>query len=208
MKYYYFKNDENALIFNMADSWFKMDGITVQTIPNPFIMDEDIGSNIEEISAEKFDEMIKAASDKRIQFYLKAKDLAKEAHSGQTDKGGNDYYSGHLETVSRNAAKRGVPYGSIVGILHDILEDTSITEEYLRKEFPAEVVDAVVALTKSKNITRKEYLENVKRNPIAREVKICDLENNIDISRIPAPSDKDYKRVLRYVEELQYLLND
>jgi hypothetical protein len=40
------------------------------------------------------------------------------------------------------------------------------------------------------------------RNPLARRVKIADLDDNLDLTRIPNLTEKDYRRVERYQRAL------
>ncbi|MBE6122275.1 MAG: TIGR02452 family protein [Erysipelotrichaceae bacterium] len=132
----------------------------------------------------------------------KAMQIACRAHEGQKDKGGNPYFlhpvfvSQHLETIAEK----------IVGLLHDVVEDTDITIEDLRKEgFPEHVLEAVDTITKKDGVSYEEYIEGVMNNPIARAVKIQDVRHNSDISRIPHPTEHDLKRLEKYRKTLKKL---
>lgn len=128
--------------------------------------------------------------------------IATEAHIGQVDKGGNPYIC-HPATVASLVETQDE---KIVAWLHDIVEDTTVTLEDLRKfGFTDEIIDAVNAITRRQGESRKDYLNRVKQNPIAIQVKIADLKHNSDISRIPNPTSKDYERVKRYKREINEL---
>ena len=87
----------------------------------------------------------------------------------------------------------------MAGILHDIVEDTHFTfEDLLREGIPAEIVDAVRCLTKIENETYDMFIERVKTNPIAIAVKLNDLRDNMDITRLPEITDKDIARLCKY----------
>ncbi len=102
--------------------------------------------------------------------------IATEAHKGQVDKLGKDYID-HPKRVASKFANN--PDLQSVALLHDILEDTDITEDALRKQFSAEVVDAVVVMTKRKGQAYDDYLARVKANPMALAVKLADIEDNV-----------------------------
>lgn len=100
-------------------------------------------------------------------------------------------------------------YGELrsIALLHDILEDTSVTEETLRLLFSPFVVDTVVVLTR-KDETYEDYIEQVKDNEYATLVKIEDLKDNLNITRLAELTDKDISRLKRYFKAYKYLTND
>lgn len=138
----------------------------------------------------------------------KAEKLAREAHAGQKDKSGRDYFTAHIETVANMLSKEGDINTDliIIALLHDIIEDTNVTEEELRKEFPEHIVDAVVVLTKKDDEDYLDYVRNIKKNPLARKVKLCDLANNMDLSRLNVVTEKDEKRILKYASAYAELM--
>jgi len=102
--------------------------------------------------------------------------IATQAHFGQVDKLGNNY----ITHPTRIAAKFiGDTDLQSVALLHDVLEDSSVTEEVLRKLFLASVVDAVVAVTKRAGQSYDCYLKQVKANKMALAVKLADIEDNM-----------------------------
>lgn len=153
-----------------------------------------------------------------------AYDLAAKYHAGQKDAGGRSYIC-HLEDVSKYVSQR---YYSIcakngssedeelkklfwdaktVAYLHDILEDTDCTSTVLHDEgFSEEIIDAVVAITRRKDEQFYfDFIERVSENPIAKIVKICDLENNMDIRRLSKFGDYEMKRLKKYWYSWKFL---
>ncbi len=125
----------------------------------------------------------------------KAIELAAKYHAGQVDKAGLPYILHPLAVMAR---VDGIETKT-VAVLHDIIEDTPITAENLSQlGFSDTVVSAVVALTKTKGMTRTEAAYQAKANPIARVVKLADLAENMDLGRIPNPTAKDYQRLQEY----------
>ncbi|MDR2932894.1 MAG: HD domain-containing protein [Oscillospiraceae bacterium] len=130
--------------------------------------------------------------------------IAEKAHAGQTDKGGSAYID-HPRAV---AAVFKDDYRQAAALLHDVVEDSQTTLEGLKEAgIPGPVVEAVDALTKRQGETYYNYLDRVKANPIACDVKLADLKHNSQISRIPNPREKDYKRLQKYKEAYLYLTN-
>ena len=96
----------------------------------------------------------------------------------------------------------------IVAILHDVVEDTSVTLEQLANEgFPATTLAAVRALTKLPGESRMEAAARAAVNPVARTVKLADNAENMDISRIANPTEKDYARLKEYERVRELLLS-
>ncbi len=127
----------------------------------------------------------------------KAIEIAAKAHSGQTDKAGAPYILHPLRVMLRVTT----PYEQMAAVLHDVVEDTSITLDDLRAEgFSEKVVAAVDALTKRDGETRVDTAKRAAANPIARFVKLADNAENMDFSRIPNPTPKDVKRIEEYAE--------
>ena len=134
-----------------------------------------------------------------------ALELAVEKHKNQTDKAGNPYILHPLNVMENLNSKE----GKIVAILHDIIEDTDITEDYLLKiGLSKRIVDAVVALTRSEDMDYQEYIKNLSSNPLAKEVKLADLEHNMDLKRLPTLEEKDLERNRKYQIAYHYLINN
>ena len=134
-----------------------------------------------------------------------ALELAVEKHKNQTDKAGNPYILHPLHVMENVNSKE----GKIIAILHDIIEDTDVTEDYLLKiRLSKRIVDAVVALTRSEDIDYQEYIKNLGSNPLAKEVKLADLEHNMDLKRLPTLEEKDLERNRKYQIAYHYLINN
>ncbi|GAB1529592.1 MULTISPECIES: HD domain-containing protein [Brevibacillus] len=130
--------------------------------------------------------------------------IATQAHEGQVDKGGNPYILHPLRIMLKMSTVETM----ISAVLHDVLEDTDVTVEELRNEgFSEEIIAAVIALTRNDDETYMEFVGRTKQNPIARLVKLGDLEDNSDLSRIPEPTEKDHERLLRYKRAIKELLS-
>lgn len=133
----------------------------------------------------------------------KAIDLAHQAHAQQVDKGGQPYINHPLRVM----AKMETPQEKIVAVLHDVVEDSDLTlEDLLVQGFPADIVDSIAALTKIAGEEYETYLQRVMENAIALRVKIADMTDNLDISRIPHPTAKDWQRLTKYQQILPRLI--
>jgi len=135
----------------------------------------------------------------------KALQIAAMAHEGQKDKAGAPYILHPLRVmlaVDGETAK-------IVAVLHDVIEDTPVTIDDLRKAgFGEEVVSAVLCVTHQKDETYAGYVVRCKKNEIARQVKIADLADNCRPDRIilrPQKIDADLARLRKYAISHQYL---
>lgn len=129
--------------------------------------------------------------------------IAASAHAGQLDKGGQPYILHPLRVMLRVQTEQ----ERIAAVLHDVVEDTPVTVEQLATEgFSPEVLAAVSALTKLPGETRIAAAERAATNAIARTVKLADNAENMDLSRIPNPSAKDYARLEEYNAVRELLL--
>jgi len=125
--------------------------------------------------------------------------FAATVHAGQHDKAGAPYILHPLRMMLKMTTLE----TQMAAVLHDVIEDCGVTPTLLaRVGFPPAVVEAVVALTKKvvdgEEEPYPEFIRRAARNPIARVVKRADLEDNMDLSRIAHPSEKDYARVEKY----------
>lgn len=125
------------------------------------------------------------------------------------DKGGNPYITHLLSVQKRFTDRYGcMDYDCVVAcVLHDILEDTDTTEqELLDVEYVTErAVELVKILTRRKDETYMEYIRRVAMNPFARPIKLCDLEDNMDITRLSSFSIEDFSLLKRYWEAWNFL---
>ena len=136
----------------------------------------------------------------------RAIEIATEAHKGQFDKSGKDYIGHPLRVMEMGKTEE----EKIVGVLHDVIEDTDWTFEALAEEgFSKEIIDALRCVTKlSENENYDDFIERVKKNPLAVAVKINDLSDNMDIRRLPYLSDKDVKRLKKYLKAYKKLIGE
>ena len=136
----------------------------------------------------------------------RAIEIATEAHKGQVDKAGNEYIGHPLRVMEMGKTLE----EKIVGVLHDVVEDTDWTFERLEAEgFAPEVIAALRCVTKtSDNENYDDFIERVKKNPLAVAVKINDLTDNMDIRRLPYLSDKDVKRLKKYLKAYKRLTGE
>ena len=132
----------------------------------------------------------------------RAIEIAANAHAGQRDKAGQPYIFHPLRVMFRVNGE----HEQMAAVLHDVVEDTAITIDDLAREgFPPAVLRAVEALTKLPGETRLEAAARAAADPVARKVKLADNAENMDLSRIPNPTEKDYARCREY-EEVRALL--
>ena len=117
---------------------------------------------------------------------------ARRWHAGQVDKSGVPYF----EHCTRVARKLEDDKGRAVALLHDVLEDTDTTEQTLRVLFGGEIVDAVVALTRVDGQDPDEYYRRVRSNPLALRVKIADIHDNLEPSRLAALDEETRQRLM------------
>ena len=138
----------------------------------------------------------------------RAIEIARQAHAGQVDKGCADYIGHPLRVMERGENEE----QKIVGILHDVVEDSDWTFEMLEAEgFSGEIVDALRCVTKqSEDEDYDAFISRIITNPLAIKVKLYDLEDNMDLSRLKFITEADiarcekYKRVHnRLVEEIR-----
>ncbi len=121
--------------------------------------------------------------------------IAAQAHQGQTDKAHEPYILHPIRVMLRLST----PDERMAAVLHDVLEDTDWSRTDLEREgFSRAVLDAVEALTRRSDETYEDFLHRVSLNPIALRVKLADLEDNLDASRIAQPTDRDVRRMEKY----------
>ncbi|MEO8086744.1 MAG: phosphohydrolase [Bacteroidota bacterium] len=129
--------------------------------------------------------------------------IAYEAHKEQKDKYGAPYIC-HVTRVMNSGTTTDE---KIVGVLHDLVEDTRWTFEDLEKEgFTKHIIDAISCVTKtSEDENYEDFIERVKSNPLAIKVKLNDLMDNMDIRRMSEVTEKDLMRMNKYLNAYKYL---
>lgn len=133
--------------------------------------------------------------------FEKALLIAVMAHKGQVDKNGQPYIL-HPLTV---ASKLDTLELKVIGLLHDTIEDTDVTADYLiEMGIPEDLVKIVELLTKPKGEPYENYLRRVKENPMAKKVKLADLAHNTDASRASGLNEarkRKYELAKRILQE-------
>ena len=127
----------------------------------------------------------------------KAMTLAYEAHHGQTDRSGVPYIF-HPARVAENFTNEAV---ACTAWLHDVVEDTDLTIQDIRLAgFGTVICDALRLLTHDKSVPYMDYVRAIAENPIAKAVKMADLQDNMDTSRLPEVDEAALKRLEKYRE--------
>ena len=137
----------------------------------------------------------------------KAMELAYRAHHGQTDKSGTPYIFHPIHLAEQMDDE----ISCTAALLHDTVEDTDITLDDLRREFPPEVTDIIGLLTHSDDVGYFDYVRKIKDHPIARKVKLADLSHNSDRTRLAAAGLKDPRqeqRIRKYARAKAILLGE
>lgn len=133
----------------------------------------------------------------------RAIEIAARRHAGQVDKGGAPYILYPLRVMLRVAPGA----QQIVAVLHDVVEDSEVTFEDLEREgFSAEVINGLRAVTKVEGESYEDFVARAALDPVGKAVKLADLMENSDLSRIAEPSQKDLGRVEKYGRAIRYLM--
>ena len=134
----------------------------------------------------------------------RAIEIAVSAHKGVKDKGGNPYILHPLRVMlSLNSEEE-----KIVGVLHDVVEDAEDwTFEKLQDEgFSTQILEGLQSVTKtSEDENYNEFVQRALANTIGRQVKIADILDNLDVTRIGELKDKDIRRLNKYKNSLKIL---
>jgi (p)ppGpp synthase/HD superfamily hydrolase len=124
--------------------------------------------------------------------------IAVEVHAGACDKSGAPYILHPLRVMLSltTEAER------ISGVLHDVVEDSDWTLEVLKREgFSTIVIDAIGSVKKSsKDPDYLSFVARAKQNPAGRGVKLVDLQDNLDVTRLGELADKDRNRINKYLK--------
>lgn len=132
----------------------------------------------------------------------KALQIVIKAHNNQTDKAGQPYIF-HLLRVSE---KGQTEIEKICGLLHDLIEDTDWTFEDLKEEgFSDEIIEILDCVTKRENENYNDFIRRIEQNQLAIRVKLNDLKDNMDITRLAEITEKDKERLNKYLNAYHYL---
>jgi len=125
----------------------------------------------------------------------KAISIAIEAHKGKVDKAGAPYILHPLRVMFQMETKEEM----IAAVLHDVLEDTAITPDQLKEMgFSETVLEALDSVTKRAGETYEDFVRRAALHPIGKKIKLADLRDNMDLSRLEEITDNDIKRVKKY----------
>jgi len=133
----------------------------------------------------------------------KALQIASCAHKNHKRRNGEAYINHPLRVM----AKMTTEAERCVAILHDVVEDTHVTLDDLRVFFTDEIVEAIDLLTKENKLAHSyfTYIQVIAKNPLARAVKIADLEDNMDIKQLLTLEENDFTRLQKYHQSYQIL---
>ena len=133
----------------------------------------------------------------------RAKAIATSVHEGQVDKAGKPYIEHPMRVMNMGKTVE----EKIAGFLHDVVEDSDWTFEMLEKEgIPKDVMDALRCVTKlSEDEDYDHFIERVKTNPLAVKVKLNDLKDNMDITRLGEVTEKDLAILNKYIRAYRQL---
>jgi len=125
----------------------------------------------------------------------RAIEIAVKVHRGQTDKAGAPYILHPLRVMMRMQTENEMA----AAVLHDVIEDTGMTLDDLRKtDLPKTVIETVDCLTRRSGESYDTYIERILEHSIAHKIKIADLEDNMDLKRGIKFADRDYARLKKY----------
>ena len=128
--------------------------------------------------------------------------LAAQAHRGQVDKAGQPYVLHLLRVMFRVETEQ----ERVIAVLHDLVEDTTYTFDDLRAMgYAAEIVEALDCVTRRPEESYEQFVERAAAHPLARRVKLADLEDNMDIRRYTTLGERDLERLQRYLRAWQRL---
>lgn len=133
----------------------------------------------------------------------KALGIALIAHAGQKDKAGAPYIMHPLRLMMTALG----PDAQVTALLHDVLEDSDLTEDDLNEAgIPSHICAAVATLTRQLDETYDEFIQRIADDALARKVKILDIQDNLNLQRLKSVHKADLLRVTEYHRALQFLL--
>lgn len=136
----------------------------------------------------------------------KALEICKKYHGEQKDKNGRIYYEHPIRIASLVDSDE----EKIVALLHDVIEDSDLTAFDLENMgIPKECIEAIVILTKPKDDAYGSYIKKIRdsENALAIRIKILDLKDNSNLTRIGELIEKDLNRTEKYLRALRILLD-
>lgn len=136
------------------------------------------------------------------ELYDLALKTAIRAHDGQKDKSGRSYIMHPIRVAERCQGMK----AKIVALLHDCIEDTNVTPDYLHHlGFPEEIVNGVMSVTRGERESYEDFIKRAGKHPLGKEVKLADLADNLDVRRLKEITDADISRMRKYLKAWHYL---
>lgn len=132
----------------------------------------------------------------------KALKLCFEAHKDQLDKSGMPYVFHPFHLAEQMYDEK----TTVVALLHDVVEDTDYTLDDLKSMgFAEEIIEALTLLTHDPEVPYMDYVAELKKNPLAKAVKIADLRHNSDLTRLDMPDEWALRRNEKYSQAMKLL---
>lgn len=132
----------------------------------------------------------------------KALNICFEAHVEQKDKSGLPYVFHPFHLAEQMETEETI----IIALLHDVVEDSDISLEDLANEgFSKEIIEALALLTHNDGSKYPDYVARIKKNPLAKTVKLADLKHNSDITRLDVVDEKALERRKKYLDAIKFL---
>lgn len=128
--------------------------------------------------------------------------LVDDLFADKVDKGGHPY-TRHLYRIASKFEGQDDLW--VVALLHDILEDTDYSLEDLKANYCQEIVDAIVALTRMEGESYMDFIRRISLNEMAVKVKLADLKDNMDVTRLKSLERDDFKRIEKYHKAWRFL---
>jgi (p)ppGpp synthase/HD superfamily hydrolase len=133
----------------------------------------------------------------------RAIEIAARAHAGKKDKAGAPYILHPLRVMLKLSYEE----EQITAVLHDVIEDSDLGLDDIRREgFSRTIVAAIDSVTIRKGETYNQYIMRAAANPIGRRVKLADLEDNCDLSRLASPTRPDQDRMVKYRRAIELIM--
>ena len=128
-----------------------------------------------------------------------------DAHKDQVDKTGLPYVFHPFHLAEQMDDENSI----CVALLHDVVEDTSITfEDLIESEFNEKIISTLKLLTHKDDVSYMDYIKDIKSNSITRKVKLADLKHNSDLSRLDVIDDDALERYAKYQYAIKYLIEE
>ena len=130
--------------------------------------------------------------------------IALKTHLGQLDKGGQAYILHPMRLMMKFTDTK----EQILAVLHDVIEDGNISFMYLKsKGFSDDIIQALECLTKRKDEAYEDFILRVATNKLAIKIKIEDIKDNMNLTRLSLVQDKDLNRLKKYHKAFKFLLS-